>query len=49
MDEKAKRESNRERMPNVAKLVDKIEAEFGRIKVLWCKEGDIEMGKREKW
>lgn len=42
-----KRQSNRERMPHVAEIVDQIEAFFGKPKVLWCKEGDIEMGKRQ--
>lgn len=43
------RKSNRERMPNVAALVDQMEAEFGKLRVLWCKEGDIEIGKRFDW
>ena len=32
-----KRQSNRERMPHVAEIVDQIEAFFGKPKVLWCK------------
>lgn len=43
------RKSNRERMPNVADLVDQAESAFGKVRVLWCKEGNIEMGKPFDW
>lgn len=39
--------SNREAMPNVAKIVDEFRAVFGpEVKVTYCKEGGIEKGKR---
>ena len=38
--------SNREAMPAVAKIVDAFRAEFGDVKVTYCKEGGIEKGKR---
>lgn len=37
--------TNRERMPNVAKMVDEIRKHFGEgVKVLYAKEGDYELG-----
>ena len=37
--------NNRERMPEVAKVVDELTAVFGEgFKVLWAKEGDLELG-----
>lgn len=37
--------SNRERMPNVAKMVDEIRAVFGDgVKVLYAKENGYELG-----
>lgn len=37
---------NRNRMPNVAKMVDAIRAVFGDdVKVLYAKEGDYELGR----
>lgn len=38
--------TNRERMPNVAKMVDAIRAVFGQdVKVLYAKEGEYELGR----
>ena len=34
-------------MPDMADGVDKLEAAFGPIKVRWCKEGEMEMGKQQ--
>lgn len=37
---------NRQRMPNVAKMVDEIRAVFGEgVKVIYAKEGDYELGR----
>lgn len=37
--------TNRERMPNVARMVDEIRAVFGDgVKVLYAKEGGYELG-----
>ena len=42
---------NRERMPGVAAMVDELTAAFGQgqIKVLWAREGDIEVGTKQAW
>lgn len=38
-------EDNRRRMPNCARIIDEVRAIFGQdCKVLWAKEGDIEVG-----
>lgn len=41
-----KRRSNRERMPNVAKMVDDFRAVFGDVKVIWAvdHETGVEVG-----
>lgn len=41
-----KRRSNRERMPNVAKMVDEFRAVFGDVKVIWAidHETGVEVG-----
>lgn len=43
----AQRKQNRERMPEVTAFVDKVRAVFGEVKVLYAREGDCEVGKRE--
>ena len=45
-DREQKAQRNRERMPGVAAIVDELSAAFGSVKVLWAKEGDIEVGKQ---
>ena len=40
------RESNRAAMPLVAEMVDMVRATCPGAKVLWAKEGGLEMGKR---
>ena len=41
-----KAQRNRERMPYTAAIVDQFTAAFGQVKILWAKEGDIELGKQ---
>ncbi|RDI97694.1 hypothetical protein DVT68_15540 [Dyella solisilvae] len=41
------RESNRDAMPGTASLVDGLRAGGFDPKVLWCREGDRELGRRE--
>ncbi len=45
-DREQKAQRNRERMPGVAGIVDQFTSAFGSVKVLWAKEGDIEVGKQ---
>lgn len=44
-----RRERNRREMPGVAAIVDEVSAVFGPVKVLWAKEGNREIGKRDPW
>lgn len=40
-------QSNRDKMPNVAKMVDDVRAIFGPgVKVVYAREGEYELGKR---
>ncbi len=34
-------------MPQVSKFIDEVRAVFGEVKVLYAREGDYEVGKRE--
>lgn len=40
------REENRKRMPGVAEIVDEVRKYFPGAKVIYAREGDIEVGKR---
>lgn len=37
---------NRERMPLTAALIDAFRERFGAVRVVWAKEGEVEVGKR---
>ncbi len=37
---------NRKDFPEVANLVDTLRRQLGDVKVLWCKEGQKELGTR---
>ena len=39
-------EDNRKRMPGVAAIVDEVRKYFPGAKVIYAREGDIEVGKR---
>lgn len=45
------RRRNRERFPEMTKVIDEFRSVFGDVKVLWVQEGDQEAGTRstENW
>lgn len=44
----AQRKKNRERMPEVTAFVDEVRAVFGEVKILYAREGDYEVGSRDR-
>lgn len=45
-DDRQKRAANRAAMPQFAAVVDEFTRVFGPARVLWAREGDVEVGVR---